>query len=123
MIRRPPRSTRTDTLFPYTTLFRSSSIPTLTNGAAIPQCRDPPGIIADIGEHRIGIPADLRRGARRVAARRRKTGCGGGLNRAADLQAGVALAIVRLLRCLFEPQAGRTADGGDRRASAGRGRS
>src|SRR3546814_12639670 len=28
MIRRPPRSTRTDTLFPYTTLFRSR------------QCRD-----------------------------------------------------------------------------------
>src|SRR3546814_20347112 len=25
MIRRPPRSTRTDTLFPYTTLFRSES--------------------------------------------------------------------------------------------------
>src|SRR3546814_4453405 len=26
MIRRPPRSTRTDTLFPYTTLFRSIAI-------------------------------------------------------------------------------------------------
>src|SRR3546814_13800255 len=26
MIRRPPRSTRTDTLFPYTTLFRSANI-------------------------------------------------------------------------------------------------
>src|SRR3546814_8120278 len=26
MIRRPPRSTRTDTLFPYTTLFRSPSL-------------------------------------------------------------------------------------------------
>src|SRR3546814_17467851 len=26
MIRRPPRSTRTDTLFPYTTLFRSQPI-------------------------------------------------------------------------------------------------
>src|SRR3546814_4209557 len=26
MIRRPPRSTRTDTLFPYTTLFRSPGI-------------------------------------------------------------------------------------------------
>src|SRR3546814_2463516 len=26
MIRRPPRSTRTDTLFPYTTLFRSITI-------------------------------------------------------------------------------------------------
>src|SRR3546814_13563802 len=27
MIRRPPRSTRTDTLFPYTTLFRSGAVP------------------------------------------------------------------------------------------------
>src|SRR3546814_2597486 len=27
MIRRPPRSTRTDTLFPYTTLFRSICFP------------------------------------------------------------------------------------------------
>src|SRR3546814_7401354 len=27
MIRRPPRSTRTDTLFPYTTLFRSPAAP------------------------------------------------------------------------------------------------
>src|SRR3546814_8823857 len=27
MIRRPPRSTRTDTLFPYTTLFRSQPRP------------------------------------------------------------------------------------------------
>src|SRR3546814_3838300 len=27
MIRRPPRSTRTDTLFPYTTLFRSNRDP------------------------------------------------------------------------------------------------
>src|SRR3546814_2528262 len=26
MIRRPPRSTRTDTLFPYTTLFRSNPV-------------------------------------------------------------------------------------------------
>src|SRR3546814_17450586 len=26
MIRRPPRSTRTDTLFPYTTLFRSTRV-------------------------------------------------------------------------------------------------
>src|SRR3546814_3348671 len=29
MIRRPPRSTRTDTLFPYTTLFRSRPLVTL----------------------------------------------------------------------------------------------
>src|SRR3546814_12029643 len=30
MIRRPPRSTRTDTLFPYTTLFRSAAVATFT---------------------------------------------------------------------------------------------
>src|SRR3546814_5201886 len=32
MIRRPPRSTRTDTLFPYTTLFRSSWLPPFSAG-------------------------------------------------------------------------------------------
>src|SRR3546814_19337886 len=32
MIRRPPRSTRTDTLFPYTTLFRSSRIGGIEEG-------------------------------------------------------------------------------------------
>src|SRR3546814_1976963 len=34
MIRRPPRSTRTDTLFPYTTLFRSVLMNLLSIGAA-----------------------------------------------------------------------------------------
>src|SRR3546814_19112127 len=33
MIRRPPRSTRTDTLFPYTTLFRSRAIGDADRGA------------------------------------------------------------------------------------------
>src|SRR3546814_6221619 len=33
MIRRPPRSTRTDTLFPYTTLFRSEGEALLPGGA------------------------------------------------------------------------------------------
>src|SRR3546814_5200511 len=32
MIRRPPRSTRTDTLFPYTTLFRSVDAPVAPRG-------------------------------------------------------------------------------------------
>src|SRR3546814_4121677 len=32
MIRRPPRSTRTDTLFPYTTLFRSLGTLTAVHG-------------------------------------------------------------------------------------------
>src|SRR3546814_8100289 len=32
MIRRPPRSTRTDTLFPYTTLFRSGVVAAVEQG-------------------------------------------------------------------------------------------
>src|SRR3546814_14366895 len=43
MLRRPPRSTRTDTLFPYTTLFRSSGwqanasiLPALFSGCVQP---------------------------------------------------------------------------------------
>src|SRR3546814_7902427 len=38
MIRRPPRSTRTDTLFPYTTLFRSPR----HDPASVAQSRDAP---------------------------------------------------------------------------------
>src|SRR3546814_6104367 len=37
MIRRPPRSIRTDTLFPYTTLFRS--LPIVQSIASLPQIR------------------------------------------------------------------------------------
>src|SRR3546814_2406028 len=39
MIRRPPRSTRTDTLFPYTTLFRSLSASRPTTNRARPSSR------------------------------------------------------------------------------------
>src|SRR3546814_6172260 len=51
MIRRPPRSTRTDTLFPYTTLFRS------------------PGPLLLVGHHRRG-----RTGRNRAAGRGPETG-------------------------------------------------
>src|SRR3546814_4725323 len=37
MIRRPPRSTRTDTLFPYTTLFRSKARRRARSGGAARQ--------------------------------------------------------------------------------------
>src|SRR3546814_4044630 len=55
MIRRPPRSTRTDTLFPYTTLFRSQPCTTnsrnsfrLRTGSAISSRRPlhPAGTVA-----------------------------------------------------------------------------
>src|SRR3546814_4692757 len=40
MIRRPPRSTRTDTLFPYTTLFRSA-VAAPGTGKAAARCTTP----------------------------------------------------------------------------------
>src|SRR3546814_15143527 len=43
MIRRPPRSTRTDTLFPYTTLFRSSCPPLQTRRPPMSQPGNHPG--------------------------------------------------------------------------------
>src|SRR3546814_11388948 len=44
MIRRPPRTTRTDTLFPYTTLFRSTSrTVTSSGGRRILAGRNPEG--------------------------------------------------------------------------------
>src|SRR3546814_5152116 len=51
MIRRPPRSTRTDTLFPYTTLFRSA-------GGSI--CRKGPRRRAQRAPRRDGQPQDRR---------------------------------------------------------------
>src|SRR3546814_10797319 len=53
MIRRPPRSTRTDTLFPYTTLFRSSR-PRRSSHRRIP------------GPSRIGTMVTCRRSTRPI---------------------------------------------------------
>src|SRR3546814_10641293 len=43
MIRRPPRSTRTDTLFPYTTLFRSAAPHRRACQRTVSPARDAPG--------------------------------------------------------------------------------
>src|SRR3546814_11629796 len=55
MIRRPPRSTRTDTLFPYTTLFRSFDVHVaLVSGQKQPQgialLRPKPLAVLGVGE-------------------------------------------------------------------------
>src|SRR3546814_19141985 len=45
MIRRPPRSTRTDTLFPYTTLFRSAKTFGIKTGTPVWEAKQKcPGI-------------------------------------------------------------------------------
>src|SRR3546814_6595476 len=80
MIRRPPGSTRTDPLFPYTTLFRSFGFGRVERGrghrrlacAGLPCARGAPGVRAMVrhagGGARDAAVADLgRRG--RIAAR------------------------------------------------------
>src|SRR3546814_10559951 len=61
MIRRPPRSTRTDTLFPYTTLFRSLRLRL-----------GPANGIRRYSHHAVGLHGAVRRhpGARHHALRR-----------------------------------------------------
>src|SRR3546814_14498311 len=54
-IRRPPRSTRTDTLFPYTTLFRSIGIQVL--GTAIGFVGD--GLGPLVGQSNLGFGFSL----------------------------------------------------------------
>src|SRR3546814_1773377 len=45
MIRRPPRSTRTDTLFPYTTLFRSHGCASVRSPSRGPSSPSPPEVL------------------------------------------------------------------------------
>src|SRR3546814_15863891 len=61
MIRRPPRSTRTDTLFPYTTLFRSVDAG-IADGAQRDGCE---------GQQAVAQAAESRRGAALGAEHRR----------------------------------------------------
>src|SRR3546814_2978813 len=68
MIRRPPRATPTDTLFPYTTLFRSLSWgppPAASRGAHPPPVLRP----AAHATHPRDRAADLRPGALRLCGR------------------------------------------------------
>src|SRR3546814_3978200 len=79
MIRRPPRSTRTDTLFPYTTLFRSAKakkrltlcrgLPPRTCKVGLPGGHDQlEGTVGQAAEHdrRVGIIEPALCGSRQV---------------------------------------------------------
>src|SRR3546814_1709995 len=54
MLRRPPRSTLTDTLFPYTTLFRSDHA--AVAGQHHPVEAEARPHLLDLGQQRLGIP-------------------------------------------------------------------
>src|SRR3546814_6192701 len=90
MIRRPPRSTRTDTLFPYTTLFRSTQIARRlalpAQGSVQVEPGRPGGRLADPGRL-VAVEQDRLRQAARpsaVAGHRRHPGeQHGGVQRAA----------------------------------------
>src|SRR3546814_18621528 len=66
MIRRPPRSTRTDTLFPYTTLFRSVVEvlpPGVIHDVQHPyEIEDAPRVIATLQDAAV-LPRNIERGA------------------------------------------------------------
>src|SRR3546814_8368873 len=63
MIRRPPRSTRTDTLFPYTTLFRSAG--GIENHLPLLRAR---GDLSRFGNRRLGSSPGQRAVGRRPRA-------------------------------------------------------
>src|SRR3546814_7516064 len=56
MIRRPPRSTRTDPLFPYTTLFRSKLGPQLDKMVVLWAKGDPDGLAIAMNESLAATP-------------------------------------------------------------------
>src|SRR3546814_1569636 len=66
MIRRPPRSTRTETRFPYTTLFRSASVGLghhhLLHPAVGPQLRAEAGADVDAAVRALPCPRRAHRG-------------------------------------------------------------
>src|SRR3546814_18922182 len=96
MIRRPPKSTRTDTLFPYTTLFRS-----LVGGKEEPfghvQFPAEPGIDEALRSQR----RDLRRaetaGGRRALARREQRHQKGDREQANRMREGVSHGVSPLV--------------------------
>src|SRR3546814_3771518 len=92
MTRRPPRSTRTDTLFPYTTLFRSHIV-----DARAERRR---GVADRFGERQIGI---VRRHAGEIEVGAYEIAIVGGRILIADLEppgSRDALAVKRRQRCI-----------------------
>src|SRR3546814_18269962 len=83
MIRRPPRSTRTDTLFPYTTLFRSQRLVPKRTGAGEDQRIVRYAVRLDV-QRRRGLAQQVERRAHHLRLAAQAIGV---------LDAGVAVAV------------------------------
>src|SRR3546814_10477034 len=104
MIRRPPRSTRTDTLFPYTTLFRSRRDRTAAGRdthAADPRKRDAVGGVVPRKDRparrrrRDGFRAQISRDVKEAAAAQslRRMACASARGVAAELGETARVAV------------------------------
>src|SRR3546814_10031523 len=110
MIRRPPRSTRTDTLCPYTTLCRSHD-PALDTVTAVHDASGSSALQQQRGYERIGTDVD----AVPLAGRPQK--CRGGTGAAATIYGALVKADTFLMRAIIvgiermPPLAGRCDEG------------
>src|SRR3546814_18141130 len=87
MIRRPPRSTRTDTLFPYTTLFRSVEALDRGHGGGAEAGIVRRQHVVALGERRDQLAEHVRRGGEAVQQQH------GGARRIASLAIGDLAAL------------------------------
>src|SRR3546814_1451842 len=104
MIRRPPRSTRTDTLFPYTTLFRSPSRNSPDPVATL--ClADRTQYVADPGRHFVVFPAgplaDGGPGLRRIPAGAARPDSAGGVRPRSEEHTSELQSLMRISYAVF----------------------
>src|SRR3546814_5342402 len=93
MIRRPPRSTRTDTLFPYTTLFRSALA---QGGRAVRGRRG-----ARLGKPHRRRPGGARRRPRPAIHPRQRDRCGGGRRLRSEEHTSELQSLMRISYAVF----------------------
>src|SRR3546814_3852059 len=100
MIRRPPRSTRTDTLFPYTTLFRSRDVRRHHDQGRPVVLHDGLPHGHDGGKRRAEV-ADHARGAGRIRRRVAAEGRGGAEGRRSEEHTSELQSLMRISYAVF----------------------
>src|SRR3546814_2285984 len=99
MIRRPPRSTRTDTLFPYTTLFRSGAFDQHLAQFAAPAGEAPR--LGLFGRHQVPEGGDLTRSGDAEAFQRGAAGPVDGLRLRSEEHTSELQSLMRISYAVF----------------------